>query len=464
VWLVAKGIAQWFAPTSDRGKTRYRRIAAATVSGVVGKGSSLLASALTIPLAVRYLGAEGYGLWVTISSAATMFLVMDIGIANTLTNLISEAYALDDRQKAVTSFSTALWVLISISTLLGLGAWAAWPHIHWVAVFHVLNPGLAAETSRAMAVTFVLFLVALPAGLAAKVLGGYQEMHAANLFAAAGSLLGLAGTAAVIAAHGSLPWMLAAFAGAPVVANIGCLLWICLIHKPWMRPALRHFDPAIINSIFRTGSQFFIIQVAGLVVFNSDSLIISHYLTPAQVTSYNVTWRIASYITAVPILLVPTLWPIYAEANARGDLQWIRSAYVRTRRLTLTIVATGCVSMLFAGKVVIRFWAGQAAVPGTHLLHLMCVWMFILAITLYQSCLMGAVNRVQRQALFTIIAAAANLGLSILWVRRFGPAGVLFATILSYLLFIVVTRSMEVRRILRGDFQSAPALASEHPC
>jgi O-antigen/teichoic acid export membrane protein len=86
------------------------------------------------------------------------------------------------------------------------------------------------------------------------------------------------------------------------------------------------------------------------------------------------------------------------------------------------------------------------------LLRLMCVWMFIFAITLNQSCLMGATYRVGKQAIYGILAAAANLILSILWVKTIGSAGVLIATIVSYLVFIVAMQTWEVRRILRGDF------------
>ncbi len=170
--------------------------------------------------------------------------------------------------------------------------------------------------------------------------------------------------------------------------------------------------------------------------------------------SYNVTWRIVTYITAGPMLLMSSLWPAYAEANTRGDITWMRFAYARSRRLTLVILTVGCIGLLVAGKRIIRVWAGPPAVPTTGLLCLMCLWMFIFAVAMYQSCLMGAVNRVKRQAISGIIAAATNLALSILWVRRYGPAGVLLATIVSYLLFVVAVQTVEVRRILRGDFLS----------
>lgn len=448
---------------SQESRRRSRGIASAALTAAFGKGASLLVSVATVPLTVRYLGAEGYGLWITITSAATMFFVLDIGIANTLTNLISEAYAADDKERAATYFATAFWLVVGIMALLGLLGWILWPYIHWGSIFHVQNPALFHDTSRAMAAAFIVFLLALPTGLANKVLGGYQELHAANFFAAGGSVLSLLAVLAVIYFHGSLPFLVAGFAGSFVAANAACLLWICLLHKPWMRPWPRQVNPSCIGRIFRTGTQFFAIQLAGLIIFSSDNLIISHYLSPAQVTPYAVTWRLVGYIGAVQSLIFPALWPAYSEAYAKGQLPWIRSTYNRVRWISVAALAVSCSTVLLAGREIIRIWAGPAAVPSAHLLDLMCVWIVILVFTTNQSCLMGATFRVSKQAISSLLAAVANLALSVFWVKTMGPAGVVLATVVSYLVFIVTVTTWEVRRILRGDFlavrkQQDPAL------
>lgn len=434
----------------EESKRRYRRIATAALSGLFGKGASLLVNAITIPLTVRYLGSEGYGLWITISSAVTMFFVLDIGIASTLTNLISEAYANDDKLRASTYFATAFWLVLGITALLGFAGLIFWPYIHWVSLFHVQDQALAHDTSWAVAAAFTVFLCALPSGLATKVLAGYQELHAANLFASGGSLMSLLGVILVIHLHGRLPMLVAVYAGAAAAANTVCLIWICFVHKPWMKPWPSRIQRSLIGDIFRSGGQFFLIQIAGLVVFSSDNLIISHYLSPAEVTPYNVTWRIVTYITMFQSLAYASLWPAYSEAYAKGALAWIRSTYARNRWITIAFLAVGSGVLLSAGRRIIFLWAGAAAVPSAALLRLMCVWMVIFAFTTNQSCLMGATTRVKKQAIFSILAAAANLVLSIVWVRTMGVVGVLLATIVSYLLFIVIAQTLEVRNILRG--------------
>ena len=61
-------------------------------SGFDGSCSAWLSSLLTLvslPLAVRYLGAERFGVWATITSTVVFLNLLDLGIASTLTNHIA---------------------------------------------------------------------------------------------------------------------------------------------------------------------------------------------------------------------------------------------------------------------------------------------------------------------------------------------------------------------------------------
>jgi len=85
----------------------------------------------------------------------------------------------------------------------------------------------------------------------------------------------------------------------------------------------------------------------------------------------------------------------------------------------------------------------------------MCFWAVLLSIAVNQSTLLAATQRLQLQAVYSSLTAILNLVLSIVFVRRFGAIGVLSATIVSYLLCIILPQTWEVRRILRGRYLKA---------
>jgi len=130
---------------------------------VLSKGIVMISNAISIPIAFRYLGPENFGIWTTISSGLTMLLMLDLGIANSLTNFISEAYANQDQERASVYSTTAFVFVTGVALLLGVVAWRIWPILNWSDLFHVSSGDEATLVRRAAAVALIVFLVVLAA-------------------------------------------------------------------------------------------------------------------------------------------------------------------------------------------------------------------------------------------------------------------------------------------------------------
>ena len=433
----------------QQASSRTRRLLHGAVSGFLSKGTVLLANAITIPITIRYLGAETFGIWITISTILSMLLVLDLGVANSLTNFTSHAYATDDRDHASTYSTTALAVMLTLATLLGLLAWFLWPHLNWQSIFHLSSSTETPAVSRAVAAALTIFLIGLPAGLAPKILGGYQELRTANLFTAVGSLLNLVAVIVLIHLHAGLVALVSASSAALVGMNLLALLWIYTFHKPWLRPRHTHVNRNAARSLMQSGSEFFMIQIAGLIVFNSDNLVVTHYAGPAQVASYSVAWRLVGYAAVIQTMIVPALWPAFSEAFARGDLAWVRRTFTRTMQLTMGTAILFALLFATEGRTLIRLWASNAAVPTQTLMLLMCLWALISTFMSNTATILVAKGETRLQAWCSLAAAVLNITLSILWVQRIGPPGVILATIVSYTLVLIGPQTYACYRILK---------------
>jgi hypothetical protein len=75
-----------------RGSERNRRAmltgSVATLARVVQMGTSLI----TVPLTLKYLGNERFGLWMAISSVLAMAAFADFGVGNGVLNTVSKAF------------------------------------------------------------------------------------------------------------------------------------------------------------------------------------------------------------------------------------------------------------------------------------------------------------------------------------------------------------------------------------
>ena len=219
-----------------------------------------------------------------------------------------------------------------------------------------------------------------------------------------------------------------------------------------MKPRLRKISGRIIRKLFGQGVLFFIINLTGLVVFNSDNLVISHYLGAAAVTPYSIAWKLTQYAALLQGVLMPSLWPALAEAYHKHDMEWINSTYRSLRHKTQLGVGLVALMMGLLGQWVIRVWTGGVVVPGHLLLWLMAFFAFLMATTTNQALLLAAVGRLRLEAVVAVLAAASNLLLSIYLVQRIGTEGVILATILSFAIFMVVPQAWEVKRVLRGQY------------
>ncbi len=438
--------------------SRYGRIVQAVCSGTAAR---LLTSGLTLvslPLAVRYLGAERYGVWATITTTAVWINLLDLGIANTLTNNISRAYALGDKTAAARYFTNALALTSAVAAGVGLLLAFVFPRIDWVRLFNVSPNVSATEVEYTAAAAACLMLLSLPCALASKLLAGYQELHRNNYAACAGAVGSVCGLALGIALHVSMPLLFVMSAGCLTFASLATLIVVVAWQKPWLLPRASLVDRSSIKELLDSGWPFFLIQVAAVVVFSSDNLVVSHYLGASEVTPYSVTWRVVGLAAVLQSLMFPALWPAYAEAYAKRDYGWIRRTFLITMKATVALnVSCVAVLMLF-GRGLIRIWAGPAAVPSTYLLLAMGVWAIVNGFMSVESCLLAALNRIREQAVLSILAAAINIALSLALVRHIGALGVIGGTILSYLLVLVIPQTLIVRNVWRRELAEGRSL------
>jgi O-antigen/teichoic acid export membrane protein len=95
---------------------------------------------------------------------------------------------------------------------------------------------------------------------------------------------------------------------------------------------------------------------------------------------------------------------------------------------------------------------GPDAVPSSHLLWLMACYVLLNCITTNQAMLLTATRRLKLEACVAVVAAIVNLGLTIRWVRVFGPEGVMMGTIVSFATCMLLPQAWEVKRILDGVY------------
>lgn len=436
--------------TAGHAERRDVRILQGIFSAFAGRGVAAIVSFVSVPLTVKYLGAERYGAWIIIGTAIAWVALADLGLSSSLTNAVSEGYAQGRQDLAQSYVAGAFWALAGIAALMGAIFFCAWPRLPWERVFNVRSLQARQEVGPAVGAAFGIFVLNLPFSITAKVYGAYQEVAKGNAWAAAGNLLGLAALIVVTQQKGGLVSLVIAVSGAVLLVNVMSSIWLFGWSKPWLLPRPSRVTYSAIQKLTSLGGMFFVIQIAALVLFQTDNLIIAHYLGAAAVTPYSVTWKLFTYTALFQLLASPSYWPAYAEAFSHNDRVWLRRSFRINLRITIVSTLVLALPLVFFGRWIIQKWAGSAALPPSGLLCWMGIWSLIFSAMNAQSCLLASAGRVKIQMIYSGVAAAVNLILSIVLVQRLGLVGVIMGTVLAYLICIVVPQSLEVERSLRG--------------
>lgn len=435
--------------TGDHRKRRVISIVQSVVSNLGNKAISMLVSFLSVPLTIGYLGSERYGAWVAIGSVLAWLALTDFGLGNGLTNAVTTAAGEDRPDVARMHLSNGLVLLSAIAFAVGLAAFAAWPFINWSAVFGVTSPEAQAEIGPAVAAALAIFLLQFPLGLAGKVYLAYQEGRLGSYWGAAGNILSLVALLIVTQTQGGLVWLVIAMSGTSLLLGLASNLWVFLIHRPVLMPRLRHVDRSAMRPLSQVGGKFFLIGIMALVTFQTDNLVISHYLGAAHVPEYSLTYTLFSYTSLPQNALFAYLWAAYTEAMARKDIAWVSRTFHLNLAVGMVFTAVAVVGIAVVAQPFIGWWAGPAVVPSMALIGWMAAWSLINAFTNPIACLLASASHLRAQIIYSAFSTVCNLVLSIVLVRRWGVEGVIAATVISYAFFVCVPVYVDAERLLK---------------
>lgn len=436
---------------------RNRRILHSFWASVLAKGVATLAMLVMTPLAYKYLGAERFGLLMTITSLLAVMQYADFGIGNGLLNAIAEAYGQNDRPKAQRAVSSAVLLLSFIAVLIAAIFAVACPHINWGKLLNIA-PSLVADTKQSAVVFIACLALNLPLLTAQRVQMGYQEGFQANLWTGLGSLVSLAGVVTLIWLGKGVPWLVFALVGGPVVA--AGLNWLhqFVVVRPWLRPRLELFNLAMGRHLSAVGLVWMMFQVMAFVGTGIDNLIISRLFGQQAVAGYSIMAKLFSGLLIAQFISAP-LWPAFAEALERGDVDWARKTFRRALLLCTGIGVVGALLLACCSKWIVSIWVGPEMIPSDSLAFGFAAWCLIANLFAAISALMAG-NRFLRKLLaLTTVGALTSLALKFVLGKAFGVSGIVWASVIGYGI-ICLPALIIVRHVLRHPIM--PSSTTSH--
>ena len=395
------------------------------------KGSSIIISIVMVPLAINYVNVSQYGIWLTLSSIVVWFSFFDIGLTQGLRNKFAEAVAKGDNELAQIYVSTTYAILAIICSSLWIVFLFVNQFLDWSNILNV-SESMHKEVSILALMVFSYFCLQFVLRIISTLLIANQQPALSSFLTVLGQFFSLACIFILVkTTHGSLIKLGAVFCFVPLLALLVGSLF--LFHKSYkqFRPAFSKVKFSYAKGLFNLGLVFFVIQIAGIIQYQTANFIIARNFGTIDVTSYNIVYKYFNIMQMVFVIFLTPFWSASTEAFLKNDISWIKKSIRKYNQLTILLILCGGI-MLYYSKPVYDLWLGKGKVNISFYLSLFGFIYFITTMfaDTYVSFLNG-INALRIQFIACLISPIIYIGIAYLLIKyyRLGPFSLFIASI-----------------------------------
>lgn len=426
-------------PISNLGRSMSR--------AMVYKGISMVLSLVYVPVVLGYLGEYKYGVWASILSILSWISYFDLGIGNGLRNRLSEAVASDSSRISPKDLVSSAYAILScvvavVAFVCGIViAFVDWPTL--LSAWDVGENLLCVVELSFLGMCFSFVLT-----LCNSVYYALQKAQVVNLIAVCQQAVMLLSVWLLSLARAN---SLTAVAVLYVLSNIlvyGVFTVYVFARNRTLRPSLSCCSCEVAKDVGGLGVMFFITQIATLILFTTDNIIVSNLFGPEQVTVYTTANKVFTVLSSLFAALVVPLWSKTTVDYARGDIAEIRRTLGKMRCLFVAAVA-GVIIMVVVFKPLVRLWLGRDLGFEDSLVALMGIYAVVYMWNTIYSQVINGLTLVNFMVIVACAQALLNIPLSIFLASScgLGVNGVLLGTVIT-MLISSVTYPVYTKKVL----------------
>jgi len=390
---------------------------------------SIFISFYLVRITIGYVGPEEYGIWITLSTLMAWLAFFDIGIGNGLRNRFAEALAVGDHSLAKTYVSTAYAGVILIFSAIAVLFLIAYPFINWVEVFKS-SPELSSTLNKLVLIVFLFFIMRLLFGMISIILIADQRPALSGVIDPIGNLIILIIIVVLTkTTEGSLLYLGITVSAIPAIVLL--LANVYFFNKDYekYKPSLKHVEFKYFKSLMNLGLRFFVIQIAVLIIFSTDNIIITQITGPEDVTPYDVARRYTGIATMAFSLILRPFWSAFTEALTKDDVSWIKRV-LKKLKILWVLMAVGLVFLILISDWAYKIWVGDEVIVPIVLTILMGVYVLLATWNDMFVQLINGSGKVTLQYYVSIVLAILNIPVSVFFADNLGmgATGVILGT------------------------------------
>jgi O-antigen/teichoic acid export membrane protein len=423
------------------------------VANYAGQALASVAGIIMLPVFVRYLGTESYGLVGFFTMLQSWTLLLDLGLTPTLARELARfsAGALT-QQRAATMVRALEWVFagFGFACAWGISLSANWIARHWLKA-HQLSQD---EVSFSIVLMGGMLGLQWLGGIYRAGLVGLERMVVLNIVVAIATVVRTVGSWLVLACWSATPAAYFTFQVAATVVEV--LVFRVLFYRRFSMTSAGFWPQfrSLHGSRAMAGGMAFLATL-WVVLSQADKLTLSWLLDLSSYGSFAVAVSLAGGINQLAAPMIQALQPRFVALAAQGQAQALEALYrTSTQLMTVGLFAIVGTMACFSTPLLLA-WTGNAEVSqrAARILPLYALGNGIVALLSLAFAVQFAYGRLRWQIMGTSVLGLIWIPGGYLAARHAGAIGTGWVWLLCNLAYLLFWLSHIHARLLPGFWQ-----------
>jgi O-antigen/teichoic acid export membrane protein len=421
------------------------------IANYLGQGWTALIGLAFVPLYIKYLGMEAYGLIGVFAFLQAWLTLLDMGMAPTLNREMARYKAGAHTAQSIRNLLRSLEIIcFGIAIVTGLFIWAVseWLASDWLRAGKIP----IVDVEQAIAIMGWVAALRFVEGIYRGAILGLQKQVFFNAVNSSFATVRAVGAVAVLAWWS--PTIEAYFIWQGIVSivsvtTLALVVYGCLPTDPlppqFSRHSLmgiRHFAGGMMATTF-----------LALLLTQSDKILLSRLLNLEAFGYYTLASTVVIVITLLIAPITQAFYPRFTELVVQGDTQGLIRTYHRSAQLVTVLAAPPALMLTFFSENILSLWTGDSALAHevAPLLSLLALGTLLNGL-MHIPYMLTLAHGWPSFAVWINLVAVAVLVPAILWVTpRYGAMGAAWALGLLNVGYVLIGIHFMHKRLLPGE-------------
>lgn len=421
---------------------------------LAGSGAPMLIGFISIPLLIRALGADRFGLLTLAWALVGYFGLFDFGIARALTHAIADKLGASDHDAVPQLFWGSLCLLGGLGIAAGILTMGVTP---WLvgSVLHMPD-SLQAEARQSFYLLGICIpFVILGAGFRG-LLEAVQRFDLVNAVRIPSGILTYAGPLLVLPLSNNLASVVTVLA----IGRIAACLWqlgLCFRTMPSLRKFTR-FQAGTVRPLFRMGAWITVSNTVSPIMANLDKFFIAAWVSVGAVAYYATSAELITRFLVLPVAVVAVLFPAFSASSAR-DPKHAADLFDKSLKYLLLVLFPILLVVVAFAREALTLWLGASFAENSFVfLQWLAVGALLNGLAQIPYTFVQGVGRADLTAKLHLVELPLYVATAFFLIHRYGSIGAAVAwtarvTFDALVLFLIAGRLLRA-----GTIQIQPFL------